>query len=139
MIRLFEIATVIGSMASVGQTTAPGLVTLPMGTEIALVTVTPLSSKINVKGDLITLKTADDVKVSGQLLIPAGTDAIGQISEAQAKGAMGMSGKLAVRPLYIRIGDRTVRLGGAISEKASVTTGAVIGMAVLTPGFTSAS
>jgi hypothetical protein len=139
MTRSLAVAAIIGLAAGVAQPTEPDLVTLPMGTEIALVTVTPLSSKTNVKGDLIALKTADDVRVSGQLVIPAGTDATGQISDAQAKGAMGMSGRLAVRPLFIRIGDRTVRLGGATSEKASVTAGAVVGMVVLTPGFTGRS
>lgn len=113
--------------------------TLPMGTEIPLVTATPLSSKTSVKGDLVALKTAEEVRAGGHLLIAAGTDVVGQVSDARAKGAMGMTGKLAIRPLYIRVGDRTVRLGGATSEKATVTAGAVIGMAVLTPGFTGRS
>lgn len=114
-------------------------ITLPMGTEIVLETAVPLSSKTNVKGDLIPLKTVEDVRVKGHLLIAAGAEAVGQISDAQAKGAMGMSGRLAIRPLYIRIGDRTVRLGGATSEKGSVTAGAVVGMVVLTLGITGRS
>ena len=120
--------------ASAGQTA-----TLPLGTEIKLETATPLSSKTSVKGDLIALKTIEDVSAGGHRLIPAGTDVVGQVSDARAKGAMGMSGKLAIRPLYIRMGDVTVRLGGAASEKASAEAGAIVGMVILTPGFTGRS
>lgn len=115
------------------------LVTLPMGTEIPLETATPLSSKTNVKGDLIALKTVGEVSIAGHRLIPAGANVVGEVTDARAKGAMGMSGRLAIRPLYIRMGDLTVRLGGATSEKASATTGAIVGMVVLTPGFTGRS
>ena len=118
---------------------AQAVVTLPMGTEIPLETATPLSSKTSAKGDLVALRTAADVMVGGHRLIPAGTDVVGEVTEARAKGAMGMSGRLAIRPLYIRLGDLTVRLGGATSEKASATAGAIVGMVVLTPGFTGRS
>jgi hypothetical protein len=124
----------VPSVAEAGAT-----ITLPMGTEIPLVTSEVLSSKTSVKGDFVPLETAADVRIDGTLLIPAGTKAIGQVADAQAKGAMGMSGRLAIRPLYLRLGDLTVRLGGAASEKGSVTAGAVIGMAILMPGFTGRS
>ena len=114
-------------------------VPLPMGTEIPLETAKPLSSKTNVKGDLVELRTAADVMVTGYRLIPAGTEVIGEVTDARAKGALGMSGRLAIRPLYIRLGDLTIRLGGAASEKASTTAGAIVGMVVLTPGFTGRS
>jgi hypothetical protein len=114
-------------------------ITVPIGTEIPLVTSEALSSKTSVKGDFVPIETAADVRIEGQLLIPAGTKAIAQVVDAQAKGAMGMSGRLAIRPLYLRLGDSTVRLGGASSDKGSVTAGAVIGMAFLTAGFTGRS
>lgn len=112
---------------------------LRAGTSIPLVTAQPLSSKTHVKGDLVKLKTAADIIVDGHVVIPKGAEAVGQVVEARAKGAMGMNGKLALRPLYIRIGDDFVRMGGAVSEKGSVTAGAVIGLAVLSPGFTGRS
>lgn len=112
---------------------------IPGGTEIPLVTAEPLSSKRNVKGDMVSLTTASDVVIDGKILIPKGTPAKGQITEARAKGAMGMSGKLAIRPLYIRLGDTFIRMGGATSDKGSVTAGAVAGMVLITPGFTGRS
>lgn len=114
-------------------------VTLPMGTEIPLVTATTLSSKTSAKGDFVVLETAADVQVEDHLVIAAGTKVTGQVTDAQAKGALGMSGRLAIRPLYLRVGDVTVRLGGASSGKGSVTAGAVAGMVFLTPGFTGRS
>jgi hypothetical protein len=112
---------------------------LPTGTSIPLVIAQQLSSKTSVKGDMVKLRTAADIMVEGHIVITKGTYAAGQIADARAKGAMGMNGKLAIRPLYIRVGDDFVRLGGASSQKGSVTAGAVIGLAVLSPGFTGRS
>lgn len=98
-----------------------------------------LSSKTSVKGDLVALKTADDVRIEGQTVVPKGTLATGQVIEARAKGALGMSGKLGLRPLFMTLGNQTIRLAGNTSDKGSVSAGAVVGMAVLTPGFTGRS
>ncbi len=68
-----------------------------------------------------------------------GTPAIGHISDARAKGAMGMSGRLMLPPLYLRLGDTTVRVDGEASDKSSATAGAVIGLAILSAGFTGRS
>ena len=114
-------------------------VTLPIGTAVPLVTTTALSSKVNVKGDMVPLRTARDVVIDGRIVIPADTEAMGQIADARAKGAMGMSGKLTLRPLYLEVGGRIVRLTGAAAEKGEVDPGAVVGMVLLTPGFTGRS
>lgn len=137
--RRLALSILVASLAGLSAASAEMMVPLPMGTEIKLETATPLSSKTSVKGDLVALKTVEDVSANGHRLIPAGTDVVGQVSDARAKGAMGMSGKLAIRPLYIRMGDVTVRLGGATSERASAEPGAIIGMVILTPGFTGRS
>lgn len=122
-------------------TRAQGLetVSLTAGTEIQLVTTAPFSSKTSVKGDLVPLTVDEDVRVGERIIIPKGSAATGQIADARAKGALGMSGKLLIRPLYVRIGDDTVRLTGAINGKGSVTAGAVAGMVLLTPAFTGRS
>src|SRR3546814_3465311 len=66
---------------------------VPMGLEIPLVTTTTLSSKTSVKGDFVPLETAADVLVDGHLVIAAGTQVTGQVTDAQTKGALGMSGR----------------------------------------------
>jgi hypothetical protein len=115
-------------------------VVIPIGATVPLVTLDALSSKTSVKGDLVRLKTADDVVVEGVIAIPKGTIAAGQIADARAKGAMGMSGRLLVRPLYLTVGSVTVRLSGAASDRASVSAGAVIAtVATALPAFTGRS
>lgn len=123
--------------ALIAQSTS---IVLPVGTPIGLITVTPLSTKANVKGDMVEFTTVEDVSVDGVVVIPRGTQAIGQVSDSRAKGAMGMSGRLLVRPLYLRVGDTIVRLAGRASDKASVTAGAVLGsVALRAPFFTGRS
>jgi hypothetical protein len=122
-----------------GAQAAAQTVTLPIGTSVPLATVAPLSSKASVKGDMVSLITASDVIADGEVAIPKGTPATGQVIDARTKGAMGMSGRLVVRPLYLRVGDTIVRLAGSASNIASVSGGAVVGIAVLSPGFTGRS
>jgi hypothetical protein len=137
MIRVRVAAACLAAVAAPALAGQP--VTLPVGTVVPLVTTTPLSSKVNVKGDMVPLRTARDVVIDGRVAIPADTEAVGQIADARAKGAMGMSGKLTLRPLYLEIGGRVVRLTGAAVEKGEVDPGAVVGMVLLTPGFTGRS
>jgi len=137
MIRVRVAAACLAAVAAPALAGQP--VTLPVGTVVPLVTTTPLSSKVNVKGDMVPLRTARDVVIDGRVAIPADTEAVGQIADARAKGAMGMSGKLTLRPLYLEIGGRVVRLTGAAAEKGEVDPGAVVGMVLLTPGFTGRS
>lgn len=105
-------------------------VTLPRGHAVPLATVTALSSKTSVKGQMIDLTTTADVSIDGTVVIPAGTGAVGQISDARATGGLGMSGRLSLRPLYLRIGKSLVRLTGAREDKASVSAGGVFGLAI---------
>lgn len=122
------------------QAPTSSTVSLPAGMEVSFVTVDELSSKKNAKGDLVRLRVSEEVRVGGLVAIPAGTAATGQIVEARAKGGMGMSGRLELRPLYLQIGGRTVRLAGGRAEKAEVEPGAVIGMfATGIAGFTGRS
>jgi hypothetical protein len=133
----FLIAGLFASLPAAAQ--APG-VTVPIGTPVVLATTAELSSKSNVKGDMVPLRVEEDVVVAGQVVLPRGSDAMGQIADARAKGAMGMSGQLLVRPLYAKVGDRIVRLSGGAADKASFTAGAIIGTVALgMPVFTGRS
>lgn len=107
-------------------------VTLAAGTEIPIETSEALSSKTDVKGKIVAMAVASDVRVDGTLALPKGTPVTGQIVDAQATGGFGTSGRLVVRPLYLQIGGRTVRLSGATSEKRGVSAGGVVGLLTLT-------
>jgi hypothetical protein len=106
-------------------------VTLHAGARITLATTETLSSKTTAKGDMVSLRTSDNLTVDGRVVIPAGTLAVGQVSDARDTGGLGVSGKLVIRPLYLRVGDKTVRLKGGATEKAEVDSGVVIGVALV--------
>lgn len=113
--------------------------TLVMGTPVRLVTAQSLSSKTRVKGDLVALRTADDVVIDGVVAIPSDTPATGEVSDARIKGAMGMGGRLTLRPLYLIVGDRTIRLTGSTDDIGGVQPGALIGTVLVAPFFTGKS
>jgi hypothetical protein len=112
---------------------------LPEGSPITLVTVATLTSKSSAKGDMVALRTAEDVSVNGAVVIPKGTEATGQVFDARAAGGLGVSGRLTLAPLYLRVGDTVVRLVGRAAAKGSVPAGTVVGMTLLTPVFSGSS
>lgn len=126
-------AGVAALMALAATADAGAPVTVPAGTPIQLETRLPLSSKTHVKGDKVLLRVSADLVVGGRLVIPAGTEAVGDVSDAQERGGFGTSGRLVVRPLYLVVGGRHVRLAGHTAERARPGAGTAIGVVVLTP------
>ena len=110
-------------------------VLLPGGTSIPLVMVDELSSKINNTGEPIKLRVSDDVRVGEVVAIPAGTMAVGQITDARGTGAFGVNGKLQLAPLYLQIAGVTVRLVGGALVQGETNAGTVAGL--LTTGLVS--
>ncbi len=139
--KLFRarLTSAAAALAMSGVASAAQTVTLYANIEVPLETTAPLSSKTSVKGDLVVMRTSADVLIDGRVIIPKGTPAAAQVSDSRAKGALGMSGKLLVQPLYLTIGSTIVRLEGNTANKGTVSAGAVIGMAVLSPGFSGRS
>ena len=107
--------------------------TLHLGTAVPLETTVALSSKTHAKGDTVALRTMADVSIGGVVVIPAGTEATGQVEESRGTGGMGTNGRLVIRPLYLRLSDRIVRLTGALTNTGKTKADTVIGMVLLTP------
>lgn len=134
MKRLFLTAlAVVAAIPAFAQTTVNEGLVIPLETAEALTT------KKAAKGNPVRLRTAADVSVNGQIVIPKGHPATGEVSLARAKGMMGQRGKLAIQPLYLQIGGTTVRLRGVAATTGKMETGAILGMIVITPGFTGKS
>ena len=123
------------------QSNAPptAAVMLKAATPIRVITSAPLSSKTSAKGERVTLEVAEDVIVDGQTLITKGTAVIGEIADARVKSMLGQSGKLSVRPLFLRVGAQIVRLSGESGTKAKTSGGAIVGLAIVSPLFTGRS
>ena len=108
---------------------------LRSGTEIALVMreeLTTEKKKLRV-GQRFQMEVANAVEMNGITVIPAGTPAIGEITEVRNKGMWGKSGYIGARAVSLRLGDRSLRLTGTFDDKGVTGTGGVVGAAVLLP------
>ncbi|WP_439568468.1 hypothetical protein [Sphingopyxis sp.] len=90
---------------------------VPAGTVIDLVTTNAVSSKKSVKGDLLHLKVSSPLVIDGIVAIPADAVVVGQLSQADQRGAFGKKGKLEVQLLYAELPGGTVRISGALEAK----------------------
>lgn len=112
-----------------------GAAVLRSGTPIALRTREELTTKgKNLRvGHRFQMEVAEAVSVDGQVVIPAGSPAVGEVTDVRNKGMWGKSGKINARALHVRVGDRTIRLTGQVDDKGKA--GGVGAVAVSTLVF----
>jgi hypothetical protein len=103
---------------------------LRVGTEVPL----RLKEELTTKGKKVRvgyrfqLETSEAVIVQGVTVIPAGSPAVGEITNARNKGMWGKSGKLNARILYVTVNGRQIRLTGQFDDKG--TAGGIAAVAV---------
>lgn len=68
-------------------------------------------------GQRFRMETSEAVIVQGAIVIPVGSPAVGEITDARNKGMWGKSGHLAGRILYVTVNGRQIRLSGAFDDK----------------------
>lgn len=108
---------------------------LRAGSEIPLVTreeLTTEKKKLRV-GQRFQLEVASNVMANGVVVIPAGTPAVGEVTEVRNKGMWGKSGYINARVISLRHGDRVVRLSGTFDDKGVTGTAGVVGAVALVP------
>lgn len=108
---------------------------LRAGTEIPLMTREELTTKkkqLRV-GQRFQLEVSSNVTKNGVVVIPAGTPAIGEITEVRNKGMWGKSGYIGARLVSMRVGDRNIRLSGTFDDKGVTGTGGVVASVALVP------
>lgn len=106
---------------SVAPIAAPvsGNAILRVGTEVPL----SLSEELTTKGKKLRvgqrfrLETSAPVVVQGMTVIPAGSPAVGEVTDVRNKGGWGKSGHLSARVLYVTVNGRQVRLTGTFDDK----------------------
>ena len=84
-------------------------------------------------GQRFNREVAEDVRLGSVVVIPAGSPAVSEITDVRNKGMWGKSGRIGARPLYARVGDRQIRLSGAMDDKGVTGTAGVIGAVALVP------
>ncbi len=109
---------------------------LRAGTEVPL----RLSEELTTKGKKLRvgqrfrLEVSEAVMVQGVTVIPAGSPAVGEITDVRNKGMWGKSGHLGARALYATVNGRQIRLTGSFDDKGKAGgIGAVAASALLLP------
>lgn len=114
---------------------APQTSVLRAGTSVPLKTLVGLTTegkKLKV-GHRFELEVAEAVSVDGQVVIPVGSPAVGEVTSVRNKGMWGKSGHIETRMLYVRANGRQIRLSGSIDDKGVTGTAGVVAAAVLVP------
>jgi hypothetical protein len=92
---------------------------LRVGTEVPLSLMTELTTK-NKKlrvGQRFEVETTEAIALNGRIVIPVGTPGVGEVTTVRNKGMWGKSGHFDIRLLYLRVGDRKIRLSGTADDK----------------------
>ncbi len=84
----------------------------PMGTSLQLTTRTELNTKYSNAGDRFYLEVAEPLIYRGQVVVPVGSIAVGEVARAERNGHFGKKGQLEVRLLYVQTPSGPVRLSG---------------------------
>ncbi len=71
--------------------------------------------------------------IDGNVVIPAGSPAVGEITEVRNKGMWGKSGRINARVLYVRANGRQIRMTGSLDDKGTTGTAGVVGAVALLP------
>jgi hypothetical protein len=84
-------------------------------------------------GQRFQLEVADPVTLNGQVVIPAGSPATGEVTDVRNKGMWGKSGRINARVLFVRANGRQIRLTGQLDDKGVTGTAGVVGAVALVP------
>ncbi|MES1971845.1 MAG: hypothetical protein V4472_05245 [Pseudomonadota bacterium] len=119
---------------------APQASILRIGTEVPVRTRTELTTEHKALrvGQRFEIETSEPVSLNGQVVIPVGTPGVGEITSVRNKGMWGKSGHFDARVLYLRVGDRQIRLTGTTDDKGvagGVGAAAVSAIVFLPAGF----
>jgi hypothetical protein len=108
---------------------------LRVGTEVALKMSEELTTngkKLRV-GQRFRMEVAEPVMVGGNVVIPPGSPATGEVTEVRNKGMWGKSGAINARVLYVQVNGRQIRLSGSLDDKGKTGTAGVVAAVALLP------
>jgi hypothetical protein len=84
----------------------------PMGTPLLLATRTELNTKNNHPGDHFYLEVAEPLVHRGQVVVPVGSIAVGEVMRSERNGHFGKRGEIDIRINYVETPSGPVRLTG---------------------------
>jgi hypothetical protein len=95
---------------------APSCCTVPARTTIEIEILDTITSRDNSNGQSFRFRLAAPLMADGHILIPAGTEGVGEVVHAARARAMGKAGELILAARYLKHGEariplRTLRFG----------------------------
>ncbi|WP_443216132.1 hypothetical protein [Sphingobium sp. YBL2] len=84
-------------------------------------------------GQHFRLSVIEPVSVGGQVVIPVGSPAVGEITEVRNKGMWGKSGHLTASLLNVSVNGRQIRLTGTFDDKGVTGTAGVVAAVAFVP------
>jgi hypothetical protein len=108
---------------------------LRTGTQVAMKTREALTTKGKKlrPGARIQLEVAEAVMINGAVVIPAGSPAVGEVTDIRNKGMWGKSGHINARVLYATVNGRQIRMTGAFDDKGTTGSAGVIASVAFVP------
>jgi hypothetical protein len=117
ILLVFLLAASVSNASLAGDTFS-----MPADRPIDLMVMQEVSAKTATPGTRFRLETVNEIQVGSEVAIPPGAQAWGEVIDAEAAGAGGRGGRIAVRLLYLEAGGQRFRLDGASSTDARRST-----------------
>jgi hypothetical protein len=83
---------------------------LPAGTQVHLRLLEPVASHTHQRGTRFRLEVAEVIAIDDQIVVPAGSPAIGEVIHAAKPGMSGKGGELILATRFLLAGEREVKL-----------------------------
>ena len=97
----------------------PGAVVLPKDTLVRLMVLNEINSHNAKVGDRFVLRVDENVSAAGKVLIPVGARAWAEVTEVKENAAMGKSGRIGARLLYVEAHGSRIPVGGDQQTKGN--------------------
>lgn len=118
--------TVAATAAPDAAAPSPGVMVLPVGSEISLAMSQEINSTENREGDTFPLSVVSDVRLGDHIVIPRGTRAVGEITWRTGRGAFGKSGKMDIALRYIDLDGARIPIEGTFRQEGNGQTLATV-------------
>lgn len=135
------VPTPAGTPAEPAAATAPATqpplcCTLPDGTLVELAIGEPLTSKTAQRGQRFKLLLAEPLRLGDTVVLPAGTEGVGEIIHADRARAAGKPGELLLAARFLQGPDgeiklRGMKLGGSGKDRGNAAMGVAMGLGPL--------
>lgn len=91
----------------------------PMGTPLQLATRTELNTKDSHAGDRFYLEVAEPLVYRGQVVVPVGSIAVGEVMRSERNGHFGKRGQLDIRVNYVETPSGPIRVSGRTTRQGN--------------------